>query len=54
MGILLITWSRKSPPTPVFLPEKFHEQRSLAGYSPYGGKELDMTELLHTLLIIYI
>ena len=25
-------WSRK--PTPVFLPGKFHGQRSLAGYSP--------------------
>ena len=25
-------------------PEKFHGQRSLAGYSPQGRKELDMTE----------
>ena len=24
------TWSRKWQPTPVFLPEKFHGQRSLA------------------------
>ena len=23
-------------PTPLFLPGKFHEQRSLAGYSPWG------------------
>ena len=30
--------------TPVFLPEKFHEQRSPMGYSPWGGKESDMTE----------
>ena len=30
--------------TPVFLPGKFHGQRSLAGYSPWGFKELDMTE----------
>ena len=29
--------------TPVFLPEKFHGQRSLAGYSPWGRKELGMT-----------
>ena len=29
--------------TPVFLPVKFHGQ-SLAGYSPWGPKELDMTE----------
>ena len=27
-------WSRKRQPTPVFLPGKSHEQRSLAGYSP--------------------
>ena len=36
--------SRKWYPTPVFLPGKFHGQRSLAGYSPWGRKELDMTE----------
>ena len=33
-------------PTPVFLPGEFHGQRSLAGYSPLGHKELDMTEQL--------
>ena len=33
-------------PTPVFLPEKSHEQRSLVGYSPWGHKELGMTESL--------
>ena len=32
--------------TPVSLPGKVHGQRSLAGYSPRGHKELDMTELL--------
>ena len=26
--------------TPVFLPGKFHRQRSLADYSPWGCKEL--------------
>ena len=31
-------------PTPVFLPGEFHGQRSLAGYSPWGHKELNMTE----------
>ena len=31
-------------PAPVFLPEEFHKQRSLAGYSPQGHKQLDMTE----------
>ena len=29
---------------PVFLPEESHRQRSLAGYSPWGCKELDKTE----------
>ena len=30
----------------VFLPREFHGQRSLAGYSPWGHKELDTTEQL--------
>ena len=30
--------------TPVFLPGKFHGQRSLAGYSPWCCKELDRSE----------
>ena len=34
-------WRRKWQPTPVSSPGKFHGQRSLAGYSPRGGKELD-------------
>ena len=38
-------------PTPVFLPEEFHGQRSLVGYCPWGCKETDMTERL-TLKII--
>ena len=29
---------------PVFLPAESHGQRSLAGYSPDGHKELDTTE----------
>ena len=33
--------------TPVLLPGKAHGQRSLVGYSPWGHKELDMTERLH-------
>ena len=39
--------SRKWLPTPVFLSGKFHGQRSLAGYSPWGSKESDMTETEH-------
>ena len=31
-------------PTPVILPGKSHGRRSLAGYSPWGRKESDMTE----------
>ena len=41
-------WRRKWKPTPVFLPGKFHGQRSLEGYSPWGHKESDMTEQLST------
>ena len=37
---------RKWQPPPVFLPEKSHGQRSLVGYSPWGHRELDMTEQL--------
>ena len=32
----------------MFLPSKFHGQRSLAGYHPWGLKESDMTDYLHT------
>ena len=38
-------WNRKQQPTPVFLFGESHGQRSLAGYSPRGWKELDMTEV---------
>ena len=37
-------WGRspgeKLKPTPVFLPGKFHGQRSLVGYSPCGWKRV--------------
>ena len=33
--------------TPVFLPGKSQGQKSLAGYSPWGGKESDTTERLN-------
>ena len=39
-----IPWRREWKPTPLFLPREFHGQRSLVGYSPWGPKELDMTE----------
>ena len=41
-------WRREQQPTPVLLPGKSHGQRSLAGYSPRGRKELDATERLRT------
>ena len=39
-----IPWGRAWQPTPLFLPGESHGQRSLAGYSPWGRKESDMTE----------
>ena len=43
-----IPWSEKWQPSPVFLPEKFYEQRSLVVYSPWGYKESDTAEHAHT------
>ena len=39
-----IPWRRAWQLTPAFLPGGFQGQRSLVGYSPWGHKELDMTE----------
>ena len=48
-----IPWRRKWQPTALYLPGKFHGQRSLAGYSPLGcthafklGNELHENELI--------
>ena len=43
-----IPWSKKWQAIPVFLPGKFHGQRSLAGSSPKGHKESDMTKQVCT------
>ena len=46
----LIPGSGRSPggrawqPTPELLPRESHGQRTLAGYSPWGHKESEMTE----------
>ena len=40
-GDLGLIWGREWQPSPVFLPGEFHEQRSLAGYSPWSRKESD-------------
>ena len=42
----IISWKRSWQPIPVFLPGESHGQRSLVGYSPWGCKELDITERL--------
>ena len=44
-GVRKIPWRRAWQPIPVFLPGEFHGQRSLAGYSPWGHKESDLTEV---------
>ena len=43
-----IRWRRKWQPTPIFLPREFHEQRSLAGFSPWGHIESDRTYWVST------
>ena len=43
-----IAWSQKWQPTPVSLPGKFQEQRSLVGCSPWGHKELAAHTHIHT------
>ena len=49
-GVGLIPGSGRFPesgkwqPSPIFLPGKSHGQRSLAGYSPWGLQDLDMTK----------
>ena len=53
-GLRKISWSRKWQPALVFLPEKFHGQRSLVGYSPWGCKESDRTECTHTHTDLYM
>ena len=50
-------WVRKIPrggkwqPTPVFLPGKFHGQRSLAGYSPWDYKDSTQLSDFHFVLL---
>ena len=46
---MLTPWRRKWQPTPVLLPGKFHGRRSVVGYSPWGRKESDTTEWLHSI-----
>src|SRR5574337_262454 len=57
-----IPWRRKWQPTPVFLPGKFHEQRSLAGRLPSTGSQksdslakfIDFVDLIKELPLCFI
>ena len=40
-----IPWRRVWQPTPLFLPGESHGQRSLEGYSLWGHKDWDVTEV---------
>ena len=44
---ILYLQRRRWHPTPVPLPAKSHAKKGLVGCSPWGCKELDMTEGLH-------
>ena len=46
-----ILWNRKWQLTPVFLPGKFRGKGSLANYSLWGRKELNMIELTHIKIV---
>ena len=39
-GVRKTPWRRKWQPTPVLLPRKSHGQKSLAGYSPWGYRNI--------------
>ena len=43
-----IPWRKEGQPTAAFLPGESQRQRSLAGCSPWGHKESDMTEHMMT------
>ena len=49
-----IPWKWEWQLIPAFLPGEFHGQRSLAGYSPWGGKVLDTTEQLRHIYLVCI
>ena len=51
--IVCIPWRSKWQTQPVSLPGEFHGQRSLVDCSPWGHKELDMTEWLILLLSLH-
>ena len=48
-----IPWRRKWWPTSVFLLQKSHGQRSLAGYSSWDCKELDTTKVTEHMVTVF-
>ena len=48
-----ISWNRKWQPASIFLPGKFHGQRSLAGYSQCGCKEWGTSVRTHAMNASY-
>ena len=49
-GLGRFPWRRKWQPVPVFLPGISHGQRSLAGYNPWGHKEIRLSAHTGSLL----
>ena len=47
-----LSWRRKWQPIPVLLPGRSHGRRSLAGYSPWDLKKLDMTKHTHMCSVV--
>ena len=46
-------WRRAWQPTPVFFLGESHGQRSLVGYSPWGRKESNTTEVTEHACVVY-
>ena len=49
-----IPWRRKWQPTAGILPGRFHRQKSLVGYGPWGLKESDTSERLNQILNYFL
>ena len=54
LWIKKIPWIKEWQPTPVFLPEESHGQKSLAGYSPWDRKKSNTTERLTLSLLTFL
>ena len=54
IDIYVPIWRRKWQPSPVLLPGKCHGWRSLVGYSTWGRKESDTTDINTINLPLYI